>query len=92
MTDNCPKTRLPSGTSVIPFDTMASVPRPVRELKGFTKIELEPGEERAAVFDINEDMLRFTGADDVYRAEEGMFTVYIGNDSTTENEAKFELV
>ena len=73
-------------------DEYASVARPVRELKGFTKIELEPGEERAAVFDINEDMLRFTGADDVYRAEEGMFTVYIGNDSTTENEAKFELV
>jgi beta-glucosidase len=40
-------------------DVVGSVSRPLRELKGFRKITLQPGESREVVFDITEDMLRF---------------------------------
>ena len=73
-------------------DEFASVARPVRELKSFCKVWMEPGEERTVSFEIKEDMLKFTGSDNVYKSERGKFTVYIGNSSTTENGAEFELI
>ena len=73
-------------------DEYASVTRPVRELKGFKKIKLAPGAEERVTFEIEEEMLKFTGADDVYGSEKGEFTVFIGNSSTTENKASFNLV
>ena len=73
-------------------DDFASVARPVRELKGFKKVTLEPGSEQEVTFEITEDMLKFTGADDAFKAEKGSFTVYVGNSSETENSATFELV
>ncbi|MBO6111610.1 MAG: fibronectin type III-like domain-contianing protein, partial [Lachnospiraceae bacterium] len=73
-------------------DEYASVTRPVRELKGFKKIKLAPGGEERVTFEIEEEMLKFTGADDVYGSEKGEFTVFIGNSSTTENKASFNLV
>lgn len=72
-------------------DCAASVARPVRELKGFEKIWLEPGEEREVRFLVTEEMLRFTGADMRYASENGMFCAYVGNSSETQNEVRFEL-
>lgn len=72
-------------------DLFGSVVRPVRELKGFQKIALEPNESKTITFVIKEDMLRFHGADMVYQSEPGAFNIYIGGDSTTVNEAGFEL-
>lgn len=72
-------------------DDKASVVRPVRELKGFRKVWLGPGEEKEVTFDITEDMLRFHNINMDYTAEAGSFTVYIGADSATENQAVFDL-
>lgn len=71
-------------------DDKGSVVRPVRELKGYQKIWLEPGEEREVSFVITEDMLKFHDINMDYKAEPGSFTVYVGGDSTTENKAIFE--
>lgn len=72
-------------------DVSGSVVRPLRQLKGFQKITLEPGESRLVSFTITEPMLRFWRMDMTYGSEPGRFEVYIGPDSTTENHASFVL-
>ncbi|MGN0326068.1 MAG: beta-glucosidase BglX [Lachnospiraceae bacterium] len=72
-------------------DDKASVVRPVRELKGFQKIWLKPGETEEVVFTITEEMLRFHDIHMEYRSEPGSFTVFVGSDSTTDRQAKFYL-
>ncbi|MCR5018940.1 MAG: beta-glucosidase BglX [Bacteroidales bacterium] len=72
-------------------DVMASASRPVRELKGFEKVLLQPGETKTVSFGIGPEALSFYNQDMVYAAEPGEFKVYIGGDSTTENEASFTL-
>lgn len=73
-------------------DVKGSVSRPVRELKGFEKITLAPGETRTVKFEINEDALKFWNQQMQYGAEKGEFKVFIGGDSTTRNEAGFTLI
>lgn len=72
-------------------DVVGSNTRPVRELKGFQKIELAPGESRNVSFDITPDLLRYFDDQLRYIAEPGEFRVYIGGDSTTGNMATFHL-
>ena len=72
-------------------DVSASVTRPVRELKGFCKVFLEPGESRVVAFPITEDMLRFYNITMDYVSEPGRFEVFIGSDSTTSRKAVFSL-
>jgi len=73
-------------------DVVASSSRPVRELKGFEKVLLQPGETRTVSFEIGPDALSFFNQDMEYGAEPGEFKVFIGGDSTTANEASFELL
>lgn len=73
-------------------DVCGSVARPRRELKGFRKVCLEPGEEREVCFEIREEMLRFHDINMDYVSEAGEFKVWIGNSSDTENEAAFLLI
>ena len=73
-------------------DDCGSVARPVRELKGFEKIWLEPGEEKEVSFSITEEILKFHDMNMNYTAEKGNFTVFIGSDSDTNNQKKFELI
>ena len=73
-------------------DEVGSVVRPVRELKGFQKIWLKPGEEKQVTFTITEEMLKFYDINMEYVAEKGRFTVFIGGDSSTQNQAQFQLV
>ncbi len=73
-------------------DHAASVARPVRELKGVQKIALEPGEEKEVVFTITEEMLAFTDINMKFTSEAGRFSIYIGNSSETQNEARFTLI
>lgn len=73
-------------------DEAASAARPVKELKGFQKVWLKPGEEKEVSFQIKEEMLRFYDIDMQYQAEPGTFTVFIGGDSRTENQKKFRLM
>lgn len=72
-------------------DVKGSVSRPVRQLKGFQKISLAPGEEKEVRFEIREEMLRFWTIDMEYRSEPGQFRVWIGTDSRTENGEEFYL-
>lgn len=83
-----------SGTEVVQLyirDMTASVIRPVKELKGFQKIWLAPGEEKEVFFEIDEPMLRFVRSDGTWGSESGKFTLWIGSSSMTENGAQFEL-
>ncbi len=73
-------------------DEFASAARPVRELKGFEKVSLKPGEAKRVVFPIREEMLAFTGSDNVRKAEKGDFTVYIGNSSEADQSLRFSLI
>lgn len=69
------------GTSVVQLyirDLAASVTRPGRELKGFLRLELEPGEKRMAVFEITREMLCFTRLDGSYGSEPGAFEAMVG--------------
>lgn len=70
-------------------DVAASVVRPVKELKGFQKISLQPGEEKEISFVIEEPMLRFLRADGTVGSEEGSFHLWIGDSSAAENRAEF---
>jgi len=62
-------------------DLVGSLVRPIKELKGFEKIELLPNEEKTVEFVIDENMLKFVKRDLTYGAEEGVFQVFIGKDS-----------
>lgn len=73
-------------------DLFGSTVRPVKELKGYKKIFLNPGEEKSVVFTVNSDMLAFYGADLKKKAEKGEFELFIGPSSATDNCVKFELI
>ena len=73
-------------------DRVASVVRPVKELKAFKKVRLAAGEEQRVTFEIGEDMLKFYNAELEYAAENGDFTAYTGGSSDTANGADFELI
>ena len=70
-------------------DCFASVVRPVKELKSFKKVTLQPGEEAVVSFDVDEEMLRFVNAEGKLVSEEGEFNLWIGNASNTKNKASF---
>lgn len=72
-------------------DLYCSVVRPVKELKGYQKILLNPGESREVIFTIQEDDLKYYTADMSYQAEAGEFTVYVGSSSKDVQAATFEL-
>ena len=72
-------------------DVCGSVVRPVKELKGFERITLQPGEEREVSFTVTEEMLRFYDIHMKYVSEPGEFRIYIGNSSDTENDRSFNL-
>lgn len=65
--------------------------RPVRELKGFRRVELAPGKEQEVTFYITEEDLRCYRLDGTFGSEPGTFTVFVGDSSTTENSAVFTL-
>ena len=72
-------------------DDVASVTRPVRQLRGFRKVHLTPGEARNVVFTLDQRDFVLLDADLSPAVEAGTFTVFIGSDSTTENQARFEV-
>jgi beta-glucosidase len=72
-------------------DLVASVARPVRELKGFQRIELKAGEHRQVTFVIGEKELTFLRRDMTWGTEPGMFDIYVGPNSRDAQSAHFEL-
>ena len=72
-------------------DRFASATRPVKELKGFEMVELDPGESKKVNFIITEKMLEFYSAKNIWESELGNFDIYIGTDSNTKRKASFKL-
>ncbi len=68
-------------------DLYGSVSRPVRQLKGFQKLLLQPGEERSVIFALTQKDLSFIGRENTRIVEPGLFRVMIDTLS-----ADFELV
>ena len=62
-------------------DEVASVTRPIEELRGFEKIRLEPGESKNVIFDITDQQLGFYDNRMKYVVEKGDFTLMTGTDS-----------
>ena len=60
-------------------DEQSSLPRPVKELKGFQKVSLNPGQTRTVTFEITPGMLHYNDdAKGAWVAEPGAFTAYVG--------------
>jgi len=72
-------------------DEFASVTRPVKELKGFQKIKLKPGETQTVTFKITPDKLSFLNKDMKPVVEPGMFNVMIGGNSVDLISTSFEV-
>ncbi|WP_083236345.1 beta-glucosidase BglX [Pseudomonas sp. S3E12] len=72
-------------------DDVASLTRPVRQLRGFRKVQLAPGEARDLTFTLDQADFALLDSDFSPVVEAGTFTVFVGADSTTENQARFEL-
>lgn len=74
-------------------DLKSSLPRPMKELKGFRKVVLQPGESKDVTFTIDDEALRFydDGAQ-AWKSENGTFEALIGNasDNLTQK-VRFEL-
>jgi beta-glucosidase len=68
-----------------------SVARPVRELKGFERTTLKPGETRRVEFSLGRDELRFWNIDMKEVVEPARVTVWIGPSSTEGKSAEFEI-
>ncbi|WP_268125575.1 beta-glucosidase BglX [Roseivirga pacifica] len=83
-----------AGKEVVQFyirDLVGSVTRPVKELKGFEKISLAPGESKKVSFTVTVKDLEFYTRDMSYKAEPGDFKVFIGPSSAEGLEADFTL-
>lgn len=84
----------PAGTETAQLyvrDMVGSVTRPVKELKSFQKVLLQPGESKTITFTLSEPDLRFYDADMQWTSEPGDFTVFVGGDSQNDLEAGFKL-
>jgi beta-glucosidase len=73
-------------------DDVGSVTRPVRELKGFQRVALAPGETRSVEFRVPVRSLAFWDAAMKFVVEPGTFHVFVGSNSTAELDAGFEVV
>jgi beta-glucosidase len=73
-----------AGTEVVQLyirDLVSSVTRPIKELKGFRKVQLEPGESTTVKFDITPAELSFFDVNMKYVVEPGDFEIMVGNSS-----------
>lgn len=73
-------------------DVAASVTRPVKELKGFERITLKPGEKRRVQFTLTPEHLGFYNREMRFMVEPGAFKVTVGTSSEGGLEAGFEVV
>ena len=73
-------------------DLVGSLTRPVKELKGFQKISLKPGESKEVTFTLTAEDLKFYNAELQYVAEPGDFKLFIGGNSRDLKSADFKLL
>jgi beta-glucosidase len=72
-------------------DRVGSLTRPVKELKGFRKVELEPGQSKDVTFTLSAADLAFYTAAGRWEAEPGAFDVFVGPNSRDGRQASFIL-
>jgi len=72
-------------------DLVGSLTRPIRELKGYEHVTLNPGESRRVTFTLTEEALAFTRADGTKGIEPGNFHVWIASDSKSGLQGSFKL-
>lgn len=72
-------------------DVVASVTRPMRELKGFKKTNIKKGETETVTFKLSANDLAFYHQDLQFYAEPGEFMVFVGGNSNASLSGKFEL-
>jgi beta-glucosidase len=72
-------------------DKVGSIARPVKELKGFERISLNPGESKTVTFTITPELLKFYNFDLEYVAEPGDFDLMIGPNSADVQTLHFTL-
>lgn len=80
------------GTEIVQLyvhDVVGSVTRPVRELKGFQRVRLNPGESRQVVFTLIPADLAFHHADMKFGPEAGRFEVFVGDDADAPKVGEF---
>ncbi|MDP3445615.1 MAG: fibronectin type III-like domain-contianing protein, partial [Ignavibacteria bacterium] len=73
-------------------DLVGSVTRPVKELKDFAKIWIEPGETKTVEFTLTPEKLKFYDINMNYVVEPGDFKVFVGTNSVDVKEASFKVV
>lgn len=73
-------------------NTVASVSQPVRELKGFHRLLLQPGQTQHVEFKLHFDDLAFYNADVKRVVEPGMFDVFVGGSSQAEKAGSFTVL
>ena len=80
------------GTEVVQLylrDLVGSRTRPVKELKGFELVNLQPGESRELTFELAPEDLAYYTASNRWEAEAGEFQLFIGGSSRTKLEGSF---
>jgi len=73
-------------------DLVGNVTRPIRELKGFQRVRLAPGESRQVSFELHTDDLAFHNRKMDLVTEPGWFHAWIGGDSNAELGTDFEIL
>jgi beta-glucosidase len=73
-------------------DPVASISRPVKELKNFVKVKLQPNEKQDISFTVTSDDLKFYNSDLKYDWESGDFIIYVGTNSRDVKSAKVSWV
>ncbi len=84
-----------TGTEVVQLyirDLVGTVTRPVIELKGFQRVELNPGQSKDVTFTLTAEDLAFYNRADEWTAEPGAFKVFVGTNSRDVREADFTLI
>ena len=82
------------GTEVVQMyirDRVSSVTRPIKELRGFRKVSLEPGQKRIVSLEITPESLAFYDVNLRYVVEPGEFDILVGNSSRDEDLKKVTL-
>lgn len=77
--------------SVVCACEVASITRPIKELKGFEKIKLSPGESKTVTFDVKDEQLGFYNNQMKFIVEKGDFTLMVGGNSRDLQEIKYIL-
>ena len=84
-----------AGTEVVQLyirNTEASVEQPVRELKGFARVELAPGETKHLMFPLGFDELSFYNVDVKRTVEPTTYDVWVGGSSLADQKTDLKIV